>query len=316
MRCLGEIEGRKSAERLVAYLLTEDIATHIESQGSPEQDRWEIWVREEDKLSRAVEYLREFKQSPEDPKYADAVAKATSILADKQRAQRQAAANVKRMDKTARPGMQTRGGPMPPMTLTLFVLCIGIGLLSGFGTPSENNEWGRSTMQQLSFVTVEDLIESGGNPAASIMRGELWRIITPIFLHGSPGHLAMNMFGLFIFGRILERLLGTPRYAAFVLVLAVLPNLLQGLAPDWMGGNPRFVGISGVIYGFLGYIWVRSSLNPMFGVRVPLPFAILAVGLIVVGLSGAVPDWPYADLCHLGGLLVGALAGYAAEKGS
>ena len=72
MRFLGEINGRKSAEQFVAFLLTENIDTHLElaRQGS---DDWEIWVREEDRMDQAERELRTFLVNRSDPKYANAV---------------------------------------------------------------------------------------------------------------------------------------------------------------------------------------------------------------------------------------------------
>ncbi|QDV24428.1 rhomboid family intramembrane serine protease [Aureliella helgolandensis] len=314
MRCLGEIQGRKPAERFVAHLLTQGVATHIETLGQPADDHWEIWVRDEDRLDFASAELAHFQQNPLDAKYASAVAKASQLMAEKQKKRQQAAKNVHRIDPSPRSPMMGRGGRTPPLTLTLILLCIFISVLSSFSNPAPSNEWGVATKNQLSFVDPQDAIESQGNPAASIEKGEIWRIITPIFMHGDPMHLALNLFGLFVFGRVLERLMGTPKFAIFVLLLAIIPNLLQGLAPPSWHGNPNFVGISGVVYGFLGYVWIRSTLNPRFAIRIPTPFVILAVGMILVGLSGAVPNWHYADLCHLGGLLVGGGLGYASEQ--
>ena len=69
----------------------------------------------------------------------------------------------------------------------------------------------------------------------------------------------MNMFMLYSFGRLVERWIGTPMFALLVLVLAIIPNLFQGLAPEWMHGNPIFGGISGVLYGLLGFVWIRTN---------------------------------------------------------
>lgn len=311
MRCLGEIGGRQQAERLVAHLLTKEVSTHIESSG-PGSDRWEIWVREEDRLELASAELEAFRLDPDHPRYANVIEDAKRILLEQKQKNAEAAKNIQQVEMVVRPGM-TRGGRMPPLTLTLLILCIGLGLVNGFGSPGENNPWGRAISQHLSFVYLPTFIETG-DPLADIRTGQVWRIITPIFLHGSPLHLAMNMFGLVIFGRLLERLMGTPRFAVLILALAILPNLLQGLMPASLGGNPLFVGISGVVYGFVGYVWIRDRLNPHFGISIPMPFIVIMVGMIVVGLSGAVPNWQYADLCHLGGLLVGSLAGYASES--
>ncbi|MEZ6137156.1 MAG: rhomboid family intramembrane serine protease [Pirellulaceae bacterium] len=309
MRCLGEIDGRKRAESFVAFLLTENISTQIECVDEA-SDRWELWIREEDQLPQAREELRAFEDNPHDARYAGAMHKAAEILAKKERERQLAAKNIRRVSTTR---SSVRSGRIPPLTLTLLILCVVVGLFNSFGNPKPTNELGVAISEQLSFVTRSSFDASGGDPLADIKRGQIWRIITPIFLHGDIIHLAMNMFVLVSFGRMVEGWLGTPRYALFVLVLAIGPNLLQGLSPAWMQGSPFFVGISGVLYGFFGYVWVRSSMNPSLGISIPMPMVLIFVGLIVLGMSGAFPDWHLAHLCHLGGLLMGAVLAVASE---
>lgn len=314
MRFLGEINGKKSAEQFIAYLLTEGVNTHIElaRQGG---DDWEVWVRDEDQLLRAVGELEKFRANRSDPKYATAVSSAQRIIDEREKLRRQAASNLKRMESTQRASL-LGGGRMPALTLTIFTLCIAVGLISNFGSPGLNNSWGRTMEEQLSFVTEGDLSSSEGDPAASLKKGEVWRAATPIFLHFGIMHLAMNMFMWASFGRLVERWVGTPKFALLVLALAVVPNLFQGLSPDWLHGSPYFGGISGVLYGLLGYVWIRTSINPSHGIAIPGPMIAIAVGLIVVGLSGLIPNWQLADLCHLGGLLLGCAIGFASEQNS
>jgi GlpG protein len=298
-------------------LLTHNISTQIEAlDGTSEAvpgDSWEIWVRDEDRLELARAELQSFRQNPHDTKYQESVTKAKRILEEQVKKRQQAARNVKRIESTRRPTALGATGPTPPLTITLLVLCIAISLISSFGTPQPTNEWGREIVEQLSFVSLKDYMESDNDPAASIKQGEIWRAITPIFLHLSPIHLAMNMFVLYSFGKLVERWIGTPRFALFVLLLSIGPNLLQGLSPEWMRGSPMFGGISGVLYGLFGYVWIRSTLNPNLGISIPMPIVVIFVGMIVVGLSGVV-NWHYADLCHLGGLLIGSAMAFASEQ--
>lgn len=314
MRCLGQIDGRSSAESFVAFLLTQEIPTQIEALDEVD-DRWEIWVRDEDKLSQARLELNEFHANPQAAKYSAALTKAREILDNKEKKRLQAVRNIRRISTSGRSTLAS-GGSIPPLTLTLMILSIAASLFSSFANPKSTNEWGKSIVEELSFVSDADYLASSGDAAASLKRGQLWRAITPVFLHMSIIHLAMNMFVLVSFGRMVERWIGTPRFALFVLLLAVAPNLLQGLSPAWMQGSPMFGGISGVLYGLFGYVWIRSTLNPNLGVSIPFPIVLLFVGLIVVGLSGIVEGWPYADLCHLGGLLIGCAFGFASEQSS
>lgn len=311
MRCLGEIEGQIEAEKFVAHLLTLDISTQLETV--PNTSKWEIWVREEDRLGEAGRELKAFEVNPNDAKYDEAVAKARKILEEKEKARLEAIKNVRKIDTRSSPRHLAAGGKLPPLTLTLFVLCLGIGLLTEVFSPSSQGQ-GARVKDQLSFVSYEDYVKSDGDAAASLKKFELWRTITPIFIHIGVLHLAMNMFMLYSFGRLVERWIGTPMFALLVLVLAIVPNLFQGLAPEWMHGNPIFGGISGVLYGLLGFVWIRTTINPTHGFSIPFPIMVVAIGLIVVGLSGAIENWRLADLAHLGGLLVGSGFGFAAEQ--
>lgn len=301
----------------MAYLLTRDIATQIEAVPGPypEQpsDLWEIWVRDEDQLPEARSELSQFVDDPRNPKYSSALSQAKAILAEKEKKRQAAAKNLRRVIPRGPTGM-ARSGRLPPLTLTLLILSVAVSLFSSFSKPKPNNNWGQAIVNQLSFVQRSEYIKSDGDPAANLKQGEVWRIITPIFLHLGPLHLAMNMLVLISFGRMVEGWLGTPRYALFVLLLAIGPNLLQGLSPDWMRGSPFFGGMSGVLYGLFGYVWIRSTLDPTLGVSIPFPIVMIFVGMIVIGLSGAVPDWPYAELCHLGGLLIGCALAFATEQ--
>jgi len=315
MRSLGQIDGRKPTERFVAYLLTLKIKTHIEGIDG-QADRWEVWVRNEDQMSVARKELDAFLVNPSDSRYDAAMKEATRLLEEEQRAKQAAARNIRRVEMS-RPGRLV-GGRVPPLTLTLAILAVIVSLISGFMEPRENNKWGQTAVNELSFVEPAALKSSNGDPAASLKRGELWRVITPIFMHGSMLHLAMNLLLLVSLGRMTERIQGTPKFALFVLMLAVFPNLLQGLSPEWMRGSPNFVGISGVVYGLFGYIWIRSTLHPEMGIVIPMPMVVIFVGMIVfglaVGISEAIPGWRLADLCHLGGLLVGIAVAYASEQ--
>lgn len=310
MRILTEINGLDSAEKFVAHLLTLDVDTQIERRDG-DGDVWEIWVRDEDKLHVAKKELEAFQADPLNAKYAEALPAAQKILAARAEKREAAAKNIKRISKSNSPASFTRGR-IPPLTLTLLIICLVLGVFTEFGSP--RNTTGKWIMNQLAFAVPGDIIQSGGDPAASIKKGEIWRVVTPIVLHGSIIHLAMNLYFFTSLGRIIERWIGTPKFAILILTLAVLPNLLQGLSPEWMHGNPRFVGISGVVYGFLGYVWVRSTINPLHGIQIPFPIILVLLLVIMIGLSGIVQNWYLADLCHLGGLVVGSVIGFISEK--
>jgi GlpG protein len=182
-------------------------------------------------------------------------------------------------------------GKLPPLTLTLLILCCVFSLLTAFSTPANENRLGLSIVKQLKFVDM-DLFAKTNDPTASLQRGELWRIFTPAFLHGSPLHLLMNMLALASLGRLVERLVGIRRYAVLLLLIAAGSHLTQGLLGEnvlgiqGLSGSPNFVGISGVVMGLFGYIAVKSRMRPDLGFGLSGSPNFVGISGVVMGLFG------------------------------
>lgn len=316
MRSLTTLEGQSRAEAFVAYLLTQDISTHVEPVGD-DQKTWEIWIRDEDKVARAAEELKQFLAQPDDPKYAKAVRDATSILREQQEAARARQRQIHTSRDLQRQSLL--GGSIPGLTMTLLVLCCVFSLFSSFSTPQPSNRFGNSIVKQLKFVDMQKYRDTG-DPAYSLKQGQWWRALTPMFLHGNPLHLLMNMLALISLGRMVERLEGPWRFAWIVLITALGSHLAQGLLPanvlgiHGLSGNPNFVGISGVIMGLFGYIGVKTYLRRDLEIGLS-PNAYLMVGIIlVVGFAGDITgkqgSMPMANFAHLGGLIAGLILGW------
>jgi rhomboid protease GluP len=134
-----------------------------------------------------------------------------------------------------------------------------------------------------------------------IAQGELWRLITPMFLHGSLLHIGFNMYALFIFGPGLERHFGHARFLALYLLSGFAGNVVSMIFSD-----APSLGSSTAIFGLLGAQGVFLYTNrEMFGgsARRALNniISIAAINL-VIGLSPGIDNWG-----HLGGLLGGTL---------
>lgn len=299
MRYLAQIEGKPRAEAFVAFLLTQAIPTQLEEVANKD-DSWDVWIRDEDSLEKARSELQNFVVNPDDPKYAAAVPEARQIARQQREAIRAATKNIRQVNykrPTAMPG-----GRIPPITLGLLVVCVIISLLTNFAE-ARNDQFARLMLDRLSFVSPTAFVESQGDPGASLKRGEIWRAITPIFVHGSPLHLAMNMMGLVVLGRLAERLVGTPRYALMVLILGALPMMLACLMPMEWDGSPRTYGISGLVYGLAAFLWLLSSNRPELGFQIPNSFIVLMLVVIALGFMnviGGLSNWG-----HLGGFVTG-----------
>ena len=330
MRSLTTIEGKSDAEAFVAYLLTLGISTHVEPTSPPSMgnalesarpEAWEVWIKNEDLMAQAKEELETFLANPKDPKYATALKQANQILRDQREEARLRQRNIQspRLDDN-RSSMFS--GRLPPLTLTLIVLCCVFGLLTSFSQPSPENRLGLSIVKQLKFVDM-GLYSKSKDPAASLKRGEYWRVFTPAFLHGDPLHLLMNMLGLASLGRIVERMIGLRRYALLLVLLAAGSHLPQGLLGEnlfgftGLSGSPNFVGISGVIMGLFGYVAVKTKMRPDLGFAISAQAYFMVGILLVMGFAGEmfgkVGNLHMANFAHLGGLVAGAILGFLSE---
>ncbi len=141
----------------------------------------------------------------------------------------------------------------------------------------------------------------------AILRGEIWRLLTYAFLHGSLMHLAMNMFSLYSLGTFMEKLIGWRRFLTIYLASA----LGGGVASAAFAlVRPHIsVGASGAIWGLmaatLGLVLRRDRVFPELIAR-SLKQRLLVVLLINVAIS----LMPGIDLfAHLGGGVVGFVLG-------
>lgn len=136
-----------------------------------------------------------------------------------------------------------------------------------------------------------------------IIDGQLWRLITPMFLHGSLLHLAFNMYALLIFGPGLERFYGHGRYLALYLMSGFAGNVASFLFTE-----APSLGSSTAIFGLLGAEAVLLYRNrELFGSRSQralINLVTIAVLNLFIGLSpgSRIDNWG-----HIGGLVGGSL---------
>ncbi len=151
----------------------------------------------------------------------------------------------------------------------------------------------------------------GGQVVFQLPRGEYWRLITPVFLHFSLLHIVFNMLWLWDLGRRVEILQGSGRMLAMVLLIGVGSNLTQSMFAQ-VG---IFGGMSGVIYGLLGYGWIWSTLRPEQSLHIPnsvLNFMLAWLVLCMFGIAELLGAGAVANAAHVGGLLMGMVLGGAA----
>ena len=142
----------------------------------------------------------------------------------------------------------------------------------------------------------------------SLAAGQWWRLVTPMLVHFGVLHLAMNAMWYWELGRRIEQQQGP----WCLLLLTLLYGLVSNLAQYWFGGPSLFGGLSGVLYGLLGYCWIYQRLAPTSAYRLPPGVLVMMLVWLLLCLSGLITALGFgsiANAAHVGGLLVGCLTG-------
>ena len=298
MRQIGPPLPASQASTLADVLLAEGIKTHL--GGTP--NGMEVWVIDEDRLNRARELLATFLADPEASRHAEARNKAKQVRTEENKTEREYERLQhrieKRMTRTAR----------DQVTLFLVVVSVAVSLFSiSVVNRQDSNLDAGAPEQVVRWLSFANPTAHIGKPEAQIPWMEPWRMVTPIFLHFGVMHLVFNMLMLISMGSRVERAIGPYRYAALVLALAIFSNLAQGL----MVPHHNFGGMSGVVYGIFGFIWVQMSRAPSRGLAVDGLTSFIMMAWFFAGFSSQfnMGGAAVANHAHAGGLLMGLLIG-------
>jgi membrane associated rhomboid family serine protease len=154
-----------------------------------------------------------------------------------------------------------------------------------------------------------------------------YQLLTYMFLHASFDHIFFNMFGLFMFGPVLEQVWGSRRFLFYYLFTGIGAALTQeatwttsiypyisqmGIAFDSLGIHPLTVGASGAVFGILLAFAMTFPNEPMFLLFLPIPIKAkymipaYAVLELFMGIAPSAGD-NIAHFAHLGGALFGLI---------
>ncbi|MEI8019392.1 MAG: rhomboid family intramembrane serine protease [Schlesneria sp.] len=295
MRQVGSLSNLDQAERFADYLRSEGTECSIDN-GS---DGFRIWVQDDDRVAAAKQELPIFLADPNHMRYRDASVIAKTRLIEKQLRREAARSNTIDVSNS----WSASAAQQCPVTFGLIAISILVGILTGL-KPVHNDPF------------VSRLWISTNGSIQQILHGEIWRIISPIFLHFNLMHIVFNLLWTYQFGLQIEPRRGSSRFLAMVLVIAALSNLAQfwspnlvqfwfhglGAHPRWLG-NPWFGGMSGVVYGLFGYIWIKGKLDPRSGLGLPQQTVFMMLGWHVLCVVGVIPN--VANWCHGIGLVTG-----------
>ena len=177
-------------------------------------------------------------------------------------------------------------------------------------TPNKYSWTGRLVMANVIMYAIQAM-----NPAVTtwgvklsdpILRGEeLYRLVSPIFLHGSIYHLFTNMYSLNNVGVTCERLIGSGRYLAGYFVAGAAGNLLSAMKSP----NPA-LGASGAVFGVMASFYVFLSRHDWLLGQAGQAYSgavmqTLFINLALGAMNPMVDNWG-----HLGGAIGGAVMSY------
>jgi GlpG protein len=302
VRQIGTLPKGLDPKIFADYLLGLGIKTRVDDHPEGSQ----LWVYNEDHFTQARDELQSYTSDPDAPQYRDAVQAAAAVRRKQEEIDRQFRKNDRRVaDLWAYPGFRRR-----PLTMALVAVCVIVFFLqqSKWGDP----KWGDRVEEKLSFASyyrnARGQIDDG---LSGLRHGELWRLVTPIFMHSRSNilHILFNMSCLSYFGTLIEVRRGTLRLAGLVLISAILSNVGQFL---WMertdpGEMHGFLGFSGVGYALFGYIWMKSLYEPEQGMLIHPNNVNLMLGWLVLCMTGVLG--PIANAAHFVGMAAGMALG-------
>ena len=320
MRELHTFPDERHANLLADVLTSRSMPAEV----TPEDNAWVVWIMNDDHREAAREVLAEFKINPDAPAFAAA------IKALRQQKAESLAKDAKARKLQVRIQDRWTGGWLKtcPATMILIGISVAVVILctdwqaAGQGKsmilPTCNNE--KSPLLNALFMEAPGLlietpfgdIPLRGKPSlmAILKRGEVWRFVTPIFLHFSVLHIFFNMMWLRNLGRSIEFARGTWRFVAIIIVLAVASNIGQywwvmTYFPKQSPGN--FGGMSGVDFGLIGYLWMKGRTQPQQGLGIPRDQLVLAMLWMLLCIGGAFG--PIANAAHVCGFVAGMCLG-------
>lgn len=149
------------------------------------------------------------------------------------------------------------------------------------------------------------LTNLGAKVNSAIIAGQYWRLITPMWLHGSLLHIAFNMYALFIFGANLERAYGHSRFLLLYLLSGFAGNVISFM----MSPTPS-IGSSTAIFGLIAAqgVFLYQNRRLIRNAQGMLINTLTIAGInLVLGLSPGIDNWG-----HLGGLIGGLAFAWSA----
>jgi GlpG protein len=287
MRLLDYLPTEAEARACRDWLELAGIPCSYEADGA----QWALWVADDDDMERARTSVREFRAAP------------TGALGGVALQARAAAKRAQEAAEQARYKKRVVDGrllwfraPRGRVTTAIVVACIAVALLTRL-------EGGGPVVRALLMSEFPFLRDGTGRWFLPEVRaGEVWRLLSPILLHFHILHILFNLVTFWDLGHVLEHRQGGARMIGLVIITGLLSNFGQ-----YLFAGPNFGGLSGVVYGLLGYVWMLGRHRPDLGLELRPETVFMMLAWLVICMTGTVGN--VANWAHGVGLVAGMACG-------
>ncbi len=302
MRLIGTLQSENTARKFSHFLHERGIEATVDVQFDANSGllAYQVWVHDEDRLHDATALLSEFEHSPDDRRYDLPPEPLPPGPPPKRRRPiltiliTALCVFLYILDVTQEVPLLEKGIKQDTFLFTPLQSQLLYDFPAPFKTFIQNpTEQGLVDLQRAPYFqgiyTRFVATFRGDNVAAvegplftDIRNGEVYRLITPIFLHGGFLHILFNLLWFWVLAGPIEERIGLSRTLLLIGAIALLSNTAQ-----YLMSGPFFLGISGVVAGLAGYMWMRQKLAPWEGYPMQRStFLFLALFLVAMfGLS-------------------------------
>lgn len=251
---------------LVDYLCAQQLPCELIEDGS----QFCVMLQHEAHLPQAQNILNHYLNAPNDPRYQAASWDTGKI-------------NSVRSSYLTMPSGWFSEALKTPLVTGVLVICMVIFLLMPL------RETGMWIYSYLFIVPINELA----------VTHEWWRVLTPAFIHFSFMHIAFNLLWWWILGQQIELRMGRSTLLLLLVTIGVISNVGQLLV-----SGPNFGGLSGVVYGLLGFYWILGWLRPHWGFVLNKGVIGFMLAWLALGYVDILPV-NMANTAHTLGLLAG-----------
>lgn len=286
---IGHVESEPDARTFSDYLYVQGIKNQVEAESD---GRWAIWIHVEDEIERAHALLRSFLANPNDDEVRGASAKVRERLEQEEENER-----IARKRHFDRDRLFPARGLLAasPLAMALIAISVLVYIVREFTNAAGLTDY--------LFISDPNVM---GRDLEEVRNGQVWRLLTPIFLHFNLLHILFNMLWMRDLGATIESRLGSLQLFLMVLVIGISSNLAQ-----FFVSGPKFGGMSGVVYGLLGFIWMKGRFDPGSGLFLHSSTVTMMLIWLAFGYTNILP---MANTVHTVGLVVGAVWGFTSVR--